>query len=271
MAPQIPRSLVYFPNGPSGIESGLAALAASPFYTNVVLGQFHFNEPDGHITWNETKLSDVSSSVWTAVGKLAKGQYPKIVSMQMGTAGNGTWKWIANNMAAAADSLIDIVKGKYPIVGIDLDPEPPGAVPLDPIYKFTLALGSYKAKYKFYLSHVPVPWDVAYFPKLYGPTYWPKMAPFIDWITPQWYQASGTQLVKAYNAFVAGLTNPKQPLPPPIVVAGQESDSTSLPDLLAAIKILRTSYSTSWGGVGIWAYPLPTSPDWAQAIYKAMH
>ena len=277
MAPQIPRSLIYYPHGPSGIESDLKALAASPYYSNIVLGQFHFNEPDGHITWNETTLSQVSKSVWTAVGNLAKGQYPKIVSMQLGTAGNGTWKWIAENMDAAAKSLIDIVKvnGTYPIIGIDLDPEPPGDVPLDAMYNFTLKLGSYKASNKFYLSHVPVPWDGAYFPKLYGPTYWAKMAPFIDWITPQWYGTNGAGLVSAYKAFVAGLTNPKQPLPPPIVVAGQEFDNHATPaqltELLTAIASLRKTYSTNWGGIGIWSYPLPTSPDWAQAISKALH
>lgn len=275
MPQQIPRSLVYFPNGPSGIEPDLAALAASPFYSNVVLGQFHFNEPDGHITWNETTLSNVSSSVWTAVGNLAKGQYPKIVSMQMGTAGNGTWKWIADNMDAAAESLIEIVNGKHPIIGIDLDPEPPGDVALDTIYKFTLKLGSYKTtNVQFYLSHVPVPWDSAYFPALYGSPYWAKMAPFIDWITPQWYGTTGPQLAAAYKAFVTGLTTPKQPLPPPIVVAGQQfdqnSDPSELQELLTTIGSLRSSYSRNWGGVGIWAYPLPTSPDWAQAIRKAL-
>src|SRR6185295_17623971 len=167
MSQQTLRSLVYYPNGPAGTESDLAALAASPYFTNVVLGQFHFNEPDGHVTWNETILSDVPANVWTAVKNLGQGKYPKIVSMQLGTAGNGTWKWIADNMDAAADTLIEIVKAKNGIVGIDLDPEPIGAVALETIYDFTLKLGSCKAQTPFYLSHVPVPFDDVYFPALY--------------------------------------------------------------------------------------------------------
>lgn len=271
MSQQNLRNLVYFPNGPAGTESDLAALAASPYFSNVVLGQFHFNEPDGHITWNETTLSEVPADVWTAVGKLAQGKYPKIVSMQLGTAGNGTWKWIANNMDAAAETLIEIVKGEYPIVGIDLDPEPIGAVALETIYDFTLKLGSYKAKSPFYLSHVPVPFDTAYFPALYGTQYWPQMAPFLDWITPQWYGTTGANLVTAYEGFVDGMTTPQQPLPPGIVVAGQESGSTSLDDLTSAITSLGKNYLSNWGGVGVWAYPLPTSPDWAKSIYDALH
>jgi len=270
MSQQTLRSLVYYPHGPAGTESDLAALAASPYFTNVVLGQFHFNEPDGHVTWNETILSDVPANVWTAVKNLGQGKYPKIVSMQLGTAGNGTWKWIADNMDAAADTLIEIVKAKNGIVGIDLDPEPIGEVALETIYDFTLKLGSRKAKTPFYLSHVPVPFDDVYFPALYGTQYWPQMAPFIDWVTPQWYSTTGAKLVTAYEGFVAGLTTPSQPLPPGIVVAGQESDSTSLGDLTSAITSLGKKYSSNWGGVGLWAYPLP-SPDWAKSIYNALH
>jgi hypothetical protein len=172
-------------------------------------------------------------------------------------------------MDAAAESLIAIVKGEYPIIGIDLDPEPIGAVALETIYDFTLKLGSYKSTSPFYLSHVPVPFDTAYFPALYGTQYWPQMAPFIDWITPQWYGTTGAALVTAYEDFVTGLTIPPQPLPQEIVVAGQESDSTSLDDLTSAIKSLGKKYP--FGGVGVWAYPLPTSPNWAQEIYDALH
>lgn len=270
MSQQILRNLVYYPNGPSGTASDLAALAASPYYSNVVLGQFHFDKNNGTLSWNDTALADVSSDVWAAVAKLAEGEYPKIVSMQIGSAGNGTWTWIANDMAAAAQTLIDVVTGEYPIVGIDLDPEPVGAVALDTIYNFTLQLGSYKSNASFYLSHVPVPWDTVYFPDLYGPQYWPQMAPFVDWITPQWYGTTGGSLASAYEGFVSGLTTPPQPLPPQIVVAGQESSSTSLTDLISAIKSLNTNYTSNWGGVGLWAYPLPTSPDWAEAIYNAL-
>ena len=90
----------------------------------------------------------MSPNVWAAVRKLKQGPYPKIVSMQIGSAGNGTWDWIASNMDAAAKSLIEIVRGQYPIEGIDLDPEPIGAVALKTIYDFTLKLGSYKINSK---------------------------------------------------------------------------------------------------------------------------
>lgn len=86
------RNLVYFPNGPDNIESDLAALAASPFVSNVVLGQFHFGKTDGALSWNTTDITQVSSSVWTAVRSLSTGSHPKVVSLQIGSAGNGMWR-----------------------------------------------------------------------------------------------------------------------------------------------------------------------------------
>ena len=272
MTVQTLRNLIYYPKGPAGIEADLATLATNPFYSNVVLGQFHFNEPAGAITWNETLITSVASSVWKAVDGLSHGTYPKKVSMQIGTAGNGTWNYIQNHMDDAATALVKIVTGGHPIIGIDLDPEPPGKVALETIYDFTLLLGSYKQKSPFYLSHVPVPWDGNYFPQLYGPDYWPSMFPFVDWITPQWYDSTGATLVSDYEQFVsAHSAPPPYGLPPGILVAGQQSTVTTLDALLSAIKSLKTKYGANWGGVGVWAYPLPTSPDWAQAIYKAMH
>ncbi len=271
MTAQTLRNLIYYPKGPAGIEGDLATLAASPFYSNVVLGQFHFNEPAGAITWNETLITSVPTSVWKAVDALSHGSYPKKVSMQIGTAGNGTWSYIQSHMDDAAAALVKIVTGGHPIMGIDLDPEPPREVALQTIYDFTLLLGSYKQKSPFYLSHVPVPWDTNYFPQLYGPDYWPSMFPFVDWITPQWYGSTGAKLVSDYEKFISlHMVPPPYYLPPGIVIAGQDSSQTTLEALVLAIRGLGTKYGPNWGGVGVWAESLPSS-DWARAIYQALH
>lgn len=273
MTAQTLRNLIYYPNGPSGIEEDMATIAADPYFTNVVLGQFHFNETTGELSWNQTPISSVTPEEWEAVQGLSQGEYPKIVSMQIGSAGNGTWKYIASQMSAAATTLVNAVTGEYPIAGIDLDPEETGGeVSAQTLYDFTLLLGSSKQDTPFYLSHVPVP-GAGYF-SVYGPDYWPQLAPYIDWITPQWYYATGSQLVSDYERFASEHIVPTPyPAPqpfPPLLVAGQESSVTTLDELTSAIQDLVANYGSNWGGVGVWSYPLP-SFDWGEAIYNAMH
>lgn len=270
MSQQILRSLIYYPKGPNGVVADLADLAANPYYSNIVLGQFHFSSTNGVLSWNDTPVSKVPSETWDAVRNLSAGAHPKVVSMQIGSGGNGTWGWIANNLSAAAQSLCSVITGEYGIGGIDLDPEPIGAVSLDTLFNFTLELGSHQKSAPFALSHVPVPGDGTYFPALYGPPYWAKMEPFLDWITPQWYGSTGASLVSVYKQFVGD-----QSLPPDRVVAGQEaseqSGSSVLNAMTSAIESLNKDYASNWGGIGIWAYPLPTSPDWSMAIDDALH
>jgi len=268
MVAQTLRNLIYYP-GES--VSDIEAMASQPF-TNVVLGQFHFSNTPGStfggLYWNDTAVGDISSDVWTAVQAL-----PQTVSIQLGSAGNGTWTYIANNMDAAVKTLVAFISGGYGVSGIDLDPEPIGAVPLDVIYNFTLALGAAQQTTPFYISHVPVPWDETYYPQLYGPDYWPNMAAYVSWITPQWYGWTGADLVTVYENFWN--QGPNGPSPtngpqPGIVVAGQETNGT-LSDLVSAIDALNTKYDSDWGGVGVWEYPTPgPTGEWADAISKAL-
>lgn len=261
-----PRNLIYYP---SSDASDIDAIAANPYYTNVVLGQWHMDQTTGALSWNDTAIGDVPSDVWTAVRGLSQGQSPKIVSMQLGSAGNGTWSYIANNMSDASSILMGVINGGYGIQGIDLDPEPVGAVSLDTLLNFTVLLGQQKQNTSFYLSHAPVPWDSDYFPQLYQGSNWSQIASYVDWIMVQWYGNTGQLLVGSYESFISSSA-----VTAPLVVGGQEFSSTSPPldltALTAAIEKLGSKYSGAWGGIGIWAYPLPTSPDWAQEISEAL-
>ena len=263
------RNLIYYPG--ASVDD-LNAIASQPF-TNVVLGQFHFSNTSGPtygtLSWNDTAVSDVPADVWTAVQGL-----PQVVSFQLGSAGNGTWTYIANNIDAAAQTVVDFINGGYGVGGVDLDPEPIGAVPLDVILNFTIALGALQQSTPFYLSHVPVPWDNTYYPQLYGPANWPQISAFVSWITPQWYGSAGAELVTAYENFWN--QGPDGPSPtegpqPDILVAGQETGNTTLAQLVSAIQSLNTNYDSNWGGVGVWSYPTPDgTDDWSTAISKAL-
>lgn len=265
------RNLVYYPGETA---SEIQAMATQP-WTNVVLGQFHFSNTQGptygQLTWNDTPIDQITADVWSAVRSL-----PQIVSIQLGTAGNGTWAYIAANMDAAVTTLVGVITSTvYGIQGIDLDPEPIGAVPADVIYNFTLKLGAAQQTTPFYLSHVPVPWDTTYYPQLYGPAYWPGMAPYVDWITPQWYGSVGAGLVTSYEGFwsqgASGPTSGPSGPQPDILVGGQNSADTPLSSLTSAIATLNGHYGTNWGGIGLWAYPTPgPTGQWAQEISNAL-
>jgi len=227
------------------------------------------NETTGALTWNTMPLDQIPPATLAAVRSLSQGQYPKVVSIQLSAAVSGTWKYIASNPANAVAILTQAMQGGYGFHGVDLDPEPVGTVGLKLLYDFTLLLGPAARNAGFHLSHVPVPFDQNYFPTIYTRTYWSSMAPYVEWVTPQWYGLTGDQLVAAFTQFV-NTTG----IPPNVVVAGQQTFPSSSPldlDLLErAVRRLNVTYSGNWGGVGMWAYPLPTNPNWSSIIRAAL-
>jgi hypothetical protein len=261
------RFIVYYPNSNA---DEITAMAANPYFTNVVLGQFHMNETTGELTWNTMPLDQIPAATLTAVRSLSRGPNAKVVSIQLSAAESGTWKYIAANPQNALAILTRAMQGNYGFGGIDLDPEPVGTVSLQLLYNFTLLLGPAAQDNAFALSHVPVPFDSNYFPTIYTGSYWQRMSPYLGWVTPQWYGSTGDQLFDAYVQFITSTG-----MPPNRVAAGQEMFPTSSPADLATlqrtIRRLNARFPGQFGGIAMWAYPLLTSPDWAAGISDALN
>jgi hypothetical protein len=259
------RFIVYYPQSNA---DEIAAIAANPYYTNVILGQFHMNEQTGELTWNAMPLNQIPAATLAAVRSLSQGPHAKVVSIQLSAAVSGTWKYIAANPQNAVAILTQAMQGGYGFGGVDLDPEPVGTVSLQLLYNFTLLLGPAARRNGFALSHVPVPFDSNYFPTIYTGSYWAQMSAYVDWVTPQWYGSTGDQLFDVYVQFITATG-----MPPSLVEAGQQTLPSSSPADLASlertIRRLNARFNGQFGGVGMWAYPLPT-PAWSPIIAAAL-
>lgn len=271
------RNIIYYQGGSA---SDVAQIAANKFYTNVILAAFHFmsSGPEiGRLYLNDTPIFQIPADFWNSVAQCqASG---KKVTMMLGGAGNGTWKYISANLDRATNTLQGFIETPNPknpqqqLDGIDLDWETPdydGAM----LATITNTLAG-KLKGKF-ISHSPIPGNLV----SYNKQNWPTGIGAISWLNVQWYGSSGQGLIDAYTSLVSGATTGGLAFPANKVVVGATTapqggvGNVPVCDLIKTlVKIPQQPNCADWGGAAGWDFTHTQQSgygNWAACISAAL-